>query len=92
MNVERLSADCWCFCPAFTSTGILGESVLVSVYGFRGPEPVPVGFYELVPDDDHPSQSRREGIRFKYVHGERRRPDHPEVDEGYADFIGRYPG
>jgi hypothetical protein len=26
-----------------------------------------------VPDDDHPSQSRHEGIRFSHVYGERRR-------------------
>jgi hypothetical protein len=56
----------------------LGECILVSVYRLRRLKPVPVCLYELVPDDDLPSQGRREGIGFSYVHGENRCPKHPE--------------
>ena len=50
------------FRPGFPRIGILGEPVLVSLHSFRGLEPFPVSLYELVPDDDNPSQSRCEGI------------------------------
>ena len=45
---------------ALTRVGLLGEPVLVSVHGVCRPEPVPVGFHQLVPDDEHPAQVGRE--------------------------------
>jgi hypothetical protein len=41
----------------------LGKPVLVSFHIFRRLESFPVGLYELVPDDDNPSKSRREGMK-----------------------------
>ena len=40
--------------------GLLGEPGLVSVHRVRGPEPVPIGVHELVPDDGDPEKSRGE--------------------------------
>ena len=53
MTVDRyLRMIAGCFRGGFACVGLLGEPVLVSVHGVRGPEPVPVGFHQLVPDDD----------------------------------------
>ena len=42
--------------------GTLGQPVLVLLYGLCGLEFIPVGFYELVPHDDHLAPARPAGI------------------------------
>ena len=63
MTVDRyLRLIAGAFVLASLGIGILGKPVLVSFHGFRRLESVPVSLYELVPDDDNSSKSRREGI------------------------------
>ena len=49
-------------CGGVAGLGILGERVLVPVDCVCRLEPVPVGIFELVPDDDLSAQSGSEGI------------------------------
>ena len=51
------------FVMASLALGLLGKPEVVSVYRFRGAQPVPIGLYELVPDDEHPAQDWRETLR-----------------------------
>jgi hypothetical protein len=54
-------------CP---SNVVLGESGVVFVHGFRRLEPVPIGVYQLVPDDDIPAEA---GCGVRGITGTQRR-------------------
>ena len=55
-------ADSGSLCVRFPRVGILGKPLLVPLHCVRRVEPVPIGLYELVSDDDNPAQSGRESI------------------------------
>ena len=42
--------------------GAIREPVVAAVHGLRRAQPLPVGLHALVPDDEHPPQSRRPGL------------------------------
>ena len=54
---------CGSVCSGFPGLGLLGKPEMVSLYRFRGTQSVPVGLYELVPDDDLPAQIGREAVK-----------------------------
>ena len=57
MNVDRyLRMIAGAFVLLSLALGLLGEPVLVSVHRVRRTQPVSIGLYELVSDDDHPSE------------------------------------
>ena len=63
MNVERyLRMIAGAFVVASVALGYWVSPYWFLVHGFRGLEPVPVGFHKLVPDDDHPAQSGRKSV------------------------------
>ena len=49
--------DGWFLCDGKSGFGNLGQSLLVSVYRFRGIEPLSVGVHELVSLNDHTQEA-----------------------------------
>jgi outer membrane protein TolC len=54
--------DCWRLCAGYAGSGVLAQSLLVSIHGVRGIEPVSIRLHKLVSDDDVPSADGRKGI------------------------------
>ncbi len=56
----RSANDCGSVCAALARPWLLRLTLLVPVHRVRRPEPVPIGVYQLVPDDDHPEEGGTE--------------------------------
>jgi len=58
------SVDRWDFHSRVACSRALRKPVLVRFYRLRRTESVPVRFYQLVPDDDDPTQTRGEAVEW----------------------------